>query len=422
MSEKFKKTRTKKQGSPFSRLVSSLFHSGGIDVPFCCLVMILFAFGITMMYSAGYAYAAAYTESPNSFFLKQLVFGVIGFVLMFVISKVDYRVLNGIVTPIIFAATVFLLLYTYVSNRGSDIKRWIYIGSHQFQPSEISKFVLVLVMAYLICIFYRPLNAEKGTRLRPATKNLTSFERKLFSFFDTDFKCTVALAVVVSIFCGLVAIESHLSCTILLFCMGVSMMWLSGVKKKWFALLGVFLSLTVVYVIFINPKAVQPLSKFAYERIMTWKLGESYGDTTRWQTEQGLLAIGSGGPLGVGFGNSKQKQLYIPEPQNDFIFAVVCEELGFVGAAVVILLFAALICRGFMLATKSKDLFGALLIVGIMMQIGFQVIVNIAVVTDTIPNTGIALPFFSYGGTALVILLCEMGVVLSVSRRCRMED
>ncbi|MDO4380965.1 MAG: FtsW/RodA/SpoVE family cell cycle protein, partial [Clostridia bacterium] len=213
-----------------------------------------------------------------------------------------------------------------------------------------------------------------------------------------------------------------LSCTILLFCMGVSMMWLGGVKKKWFALLGVAAALLIGYVVFINPEFVKSFSTYAYERIMTWKLGEDYGNTTRWQTEQGLLAIGSGGPFGVGFGNSKQKQLYIPEPQNDFIFSVVCEELGFVGAAIVILLFAALICRGFMIATKSKDLFGALLVIGVMMQLGFQVILNIAVVTDTIPNTGIALPFFSYGGTALVILLCEMGVVLSVSRRCRLEN
>ena len=199
------------------------------------------------------------------------------------------------------------------------------------------------------------------------------------------------------------------------------MMWLGGVDKKWFVLLGVGAAVVIVYVVFINPEFVKSFSTYAYERIMTWKTGESFGRTTRWQTEQGLLAIGSGGPFGVGFGNSKQKQLYIPEPQNDFIFAVICEELGFIGALIVVLLFAALICRGFIIATKTKDLFGALLVTGIMMQLGFQVILNIAVVTDTIPNTGIALPFFSYGGTALVILLCEMGVVLSVSRTCRIE-
>lgn len=422
MSERVKRLPKQTKSGSLGEFVGSFFHTGGLDVPFCCLVMILFAFGITMMYSAGYAYASAYTSSPNSFFKNQLISGAIGFVMMFVISKVDYRILNGILTPIAFFFTVLLLVYTLVANIHNDIKRWIVIGSRQIQPSEISKFVLVLVMAYLICIFYKPLSEEGNKRAMPSVRRLTKLEKVLFSFFDTNFKCTVALAMVVVLFCGLVFLESHLSCTILLFCMGVSMMWLGGVKKKWFVLLGVFAALAVAYIVFINPEFVKSFSNYAYERIMTWKLGEDYGNTTRWQTEQGLLAIGSGGPFGVGFGNSKQKQLYIPEPQNDFIFAVVCEELGFVGAAIVILLFAALVCRGFMIATKSKDLFGALLVIGIMMQLGFQVILNIAVVTDTIPNTGIALPFFSYGGTALVILLCEMGVVLSVSRRCRLDN
>lgn len=422
MGERVKRLPKKTKSGSLGELVGSFFHTGGLDVPFCCLVMILFAFGITMMYSAGYAYASAYTSSPNSFFKNQLISGAIGFVLMFIISKVDYRILNGMLTPIAFVLTVLLLVYTLVANIGNDIKRWIVIGSRQIQPSEISKFVLILVMAYLICIFYKPLNEEGKKRAMPSVRRLTRLEKIIFSFFDGSLKCTILLAVVVSLFCGLVFFESHLSCTILLFCMGVSMMWLGGVKKKWFALLGIGAALVISYVVFVNPELVKSFSTYAYERIMTWKLGEDFGNTTRWQTEQGLLAIGSGGPFGVGFGNSKQKQLYIPEPQNDFIFAVVCEELGFVGAAIVILLFAALICRGFMIATKSKDLFGALLVMGVMMQLGFQVILNIAVVTDTIPNTGIALPFFSYGGTALVILLCEMGVVLSVSRRCRMEE
>ena len=421
MSERVRKLPEKRRTAPKIPLIGQLFHTGGLDVVFCCLIMILFAFGITMMYSAGYAYASAYTSSPNSFFKSQLISGAIGFVMMFLISKIDYRILNGILTPIAFFGTVALLVYTYLVNIHNDIKRWIVIGSRQIQPSEISKFVLVLVMAYLICIFYKPLHSEKIKRAMPSVKRLTRPERAVFSFFDMNIKCTIALALVVFLFCGLVFIESHLSCTILLFCMGVSMMWLGGVDKKWFVLLGVGAAVVIVYVVFINPEFVKSFSTYAYERIMTWKTGESFGRTTRWQTEQGLLAIGSGGPFGVGFGNSKQKQLYIPEPQNDFIFAVICEELGFIGALIVVLLFAALICRGFIIATKTKDLFGALLVTGIMMQLGFQVILNIAVVTDTIPNTGIALPFFSYGGTALVILLCEMGVVLSVSRTCRIE-
>ena len=420
MSERVRKMPKRSKTSPALEFIKSAFHTGGVDVVFCCLIMILFAFGITMMYSASYAYASAYASSPNVYFKSQLIYGIIGFIAMAVISKIDYRILNGFLTTFAFFGTVGLLGLTLVVNAGKSIKRWIYIGPLQFQPSEISKFVLVLVMAYLICIFYKPLHTEKGKRAMPAIGKLTNPEKVILSFFDTKFKCTVGLAGAVVIFCGLVFLESHLSCTILLFCMGVSMMWLAGVDKKWFALLGLFAAAAII-IVYINPDITKVLGGFGYDRIITWKTKADYGNTTRWQTEQGLLAIGSGGPFGVGFGNSKQKQLYIPEPQNDFIFSVICEELGFVGAAIVVLLFAALVCRGFMIATKAKDLFGSLLVIGIMMQIGFQVILNIAVVTDTVPNTGIALPFFSYGGTALVILMCEMGVVLSVSRTCRAE-
>ena len=421
MSERVRKMPKASKSSPALEFIKRAFHTGGIDVVFCCLIMILFAFGITMMYSASYAYASAYASSPSAYFKNQLFYGVLGFIMMAVISKIDYRILNSFLTTLAFFGTVGLLGLTIVLNIGNPIKRWIYIGSHQFQPSEISKFVLVLVMAYLICIFNNPLHAEKGKRAMPSIGRLTKPEKIMLGFFDTKLKCTFALAAVVVIFCGLVMLESHLSCTILLFCMGVSMMWLAGVDKKWFVLLGIGIVLVLFYVVYVNPDIVKSLSTYGYERIMTWKTKEDFGKTTRWQTEQGLLAIGSGGPFGVGFGNSKQKQLYIPEPQNDFIFSVICEELGFFGAAIVVLLFAALVCRGFMIATKAKDLFGSLLVIGIMMQIGFQVILNIAVVTDTVPNTGIALPFFSYGGTALVILMCEMGVVLSVSRTCRAE-
>lgn len=415
----------KKQGigiiGKIKALLKPFLRFGGVDVAFCCMVMIIFAFGITMMYSASYAYASQYKSSPNSFFFGQLRYAVLGFVAMAVISKIDVRILNSVLTPIIFAGTMGLLVFTLILNRDKEIKRWIEIGSRQFQPSEPTKFVLVLVMAYLISVMYRTLNADGNKAVMPKIGRLTKLEKAFFSFFDTSFKCTVLLAVVVSVFCALILLESHLSCTILLFSLGVSMMWVGGVKKKWFVILGVAIAAVLVYVVFINPEIVQKLSNYGYERIMVWKTKASFGKTTYWQTEQGLLAIGSGGPFGVGFGNSKQKQLYIPEPQNDFIFSVVVEELGFVGAAIVIILFAALICRGFMIATKARDLFSSLLVIGIMMQIGLQVILNIAVVTDTIPNTGIGLPFFSYGGTALFFLLCEMGVVLSVSRTCSIE-
>ena len=198
------------------------------------------------------------------------------------------------------------------------------------------------------------------------------------------------------------------------------MMWVGGVKKKWFVILGIIVAVAVI-VVYLKPDVLKLMRGFGYDRVMVWKTKEASGDADNWQTRQSLLAIGSGGPFGVGFGNSKQKYLYIPEPQNDFIFAVVVEELGYIGGTLIILLFAALVCRGFMIATRTRDLFGALLVIGIVMQVALQVILNIAVVTDTIPNTGIGLPFFSYGGTALFFMLCEMGVVLSVSRRIPMR-
>ncbi|MDO4380165.1 MAG: FtsW/RodA/SpoVE family cell cycle protein [Clostridia bacterium] len=419
MSENVRKMPKAKKSSRTVDFIKRAFHTGGIDAIFCCLVMIIFAFGVTMMYSASYAYANANASSPDVYFKSQLIWGALGFAAMIIISKIDYRILNSFLTPVIFVGMIGLLVLTLAVNAGKPVKRWINLGFGQFQPSEISKFVLILTMAYLICILYKPLHTEKGKRAMPSIGRLTRPEQALLGFFDTKLKCTFALAFVVIIFCGLVALESHLSCTILLFCMGVSMMWLAGVDKKWFALLGIVVVIAVVYVVYIDTGILQKLGGFGYDRVLTWKTKQATEGADRWQ--QGLLAIGSGGPFGVGFANSKQKQLYIPEPQNDFIFAIICEELGFLGAAVVVLLFAALVCRGFVIATKANDVFGSLLVTGIMMQIGLQVTMNIAVVTDTIPNTGIALPFFSYGGTALVIIFAEMGVVLSVSKNGRLE-
>ncbi|MCM1364672.1 MAG: putative lipid II flippase FtsW [Faecalibacterium sp.] len=397
------------------------FHSGSIDVIFCCFVMLLFAFGIIMMYSASYAYAARNEGSANIYFLKQLGFGAAGFVMMFFISKIDYRVLNSAVTPY-FAVpvTLILLLAALFTNGDDSIRRWIKIGPIQFQPSEIAKFVLVLFMAYLLCILYEPLRSEKGKPVQPNCTRLTNPEKKLLGLIDTPFKCAFLLAMVVGVFFIFVIAGKHLSGSILILTIGAAMMWVGGVKKKYFAFVAVGLVIVTIIVVK-KPELLKHFANYAYERVAVWEAKDTVGKTTYWQTKNGLFAIGSGGPFGLGFGNSKQKLLYVPEPQNDFIFAIVCEELGFVGAMVVIILFALLIVRGFMIATKTTDYFGSLLVIGIMMQIGLQVILNIAVVTDTIPNTGVPLPFFSYGGTSLFILLCEMGVVLSVSRRSYLD-
>ena len=212
-------------------------------------------------------------------------------------------------------------------------------------------------------------------------------------------------------------LENHLSGTILMFSIGVAMMFFGEVKMRWFVIGAVAVIAVVVFFVIFPDK----LPSYAAKRITAWldKDFDPFG--ARWQTNQSLYAIGSGGFLGAGLGNSKQKHLYVSEPQNDFIFSIVCEELGFIGATAIIILFGLLVWRGFVIAMKARDRFGALLAMGLVFQVGLQVALNIAVVTDTVPNTGISLPFFSYGGTSLMILLMEMGIVLSVSRYSRVR-
>lgn len=422
MASKAKKA-IKVPGLPQKRLSTNLVQHGNFDLIFACTVLLLFCFGIIMMYSASYAYSASNKSGANALFISQLKNGILGLVLMAIISKIDYRILNGRFAFFAYGATVVVLLLTLALNIGKDEKRWIEIGSRQIQPSEFAKFTLILVLAYMMCILQKALRAPDGktAKFTPQTDGLTSIETWFYGKARTPFTACALLAVVICSYCGLIFLESHYSCTILMFCIGVCMMWLSGTKKKYFGFLALGIAALVAFVL-VFPESLEKLGGFGASRIMAWldKGNPAYVDD-RYQTVNGLYAIGSGGLFGVGLGNSKQKQLYIPEPQNDFIFPVICEELGFIGACLVLLLFAALICRGFIVARKCRDFFGSLLVMGIMIQIALQVIINVCVVTDIFPNTGIALPFFSYGGTALLVLLCEMGVVLSVSRNSSME-
>lgn len=421
-------SRVKGDNRPPRRLLdkkisTNLIQHGNFDLIFACTVLLLFCFGIIMMYSASYAYSASNRGGANALFKSQLKSAILGFVMMAIISKIDYRVLNGRFAPFAFFVTVGVLVLTLVLNIGKDERRWIEIGSRQIQPSEFAKFSLILVLAYMICVMQKGLRAPDGktAKFTPKEDSLTSLEAKLFAFGRNPFRACVILAAVISIYCGLIFLESHYSCTILMFAIGVFMMWLSGAKKKYFLFLALGVGLVVAFVL-IFPESLEKLGGFGASRIMSWldKDNPAYADS-RYQTMNGLYAIGSGGFFGVGLGNSKQKQLYIPEPQNDFIFPVICEELGFVGACLVLILFAVLICRGFIIARRCRDFFGSLLVMGVMIQVALQVIINICVVTDVFPNTGIALPFFSYGGTALLVLLCEMGIVLSVSRNSTLD-
>ncbi len=403
---------------------SYYFAKGSIDLVFLSLVLILFTFGIIMMYSASYAFSEANKGGSDVLLHSQLQKGLAGFVLMAILSKIDYKVLNGKAALLVFFGTVAILVLTLILNIGatdSQTKRWIQLGPVQLQPSEFAKFALIITLAYMINILQQPLfsKTNKHIRLDFRKDRLTKAEQKFFAFGTTPFRACVLLAIIICVFCGLVFLESHYSCTILLFTVGVLMMWISGAKGRYFALVGLAV-VSVVTLVLTKPEILEGFG-FASSRIQSFINKDTADADSRYQTVNGLYAIGSGGLLGVGLGNSMQKQLYIPEPQNDFIFPVICEELGFVGAAAVLILFAVLIARGCSIALKSRSYFGALLVMGIMIQVGIQVIFNIFVVTDIFPNTGISLPFFSYGGTALVVLLAQMGVVLSVSRDCLIE-
>ena len=361
-----------------------LLAKGGFDIPFFILVMALLTIGLVMLFSASYAYAFHHNGGSLHYIKNQLIFAGIGLVAMFAFSKINYRVWKPF-APMIFGVSIILLLVVFAMPAyEGQWHRWIYIGGFSFQPSEIAKFAVVVFFAFLVEHF---------------GKEIGSF-KKFIGFM-------VALGAV----CGLIILEPHLSGTLVIAALGIIIMIVGGVKKRWLALL--FLVGGAVLAIYIfGFKGIGYIG----DRLEGW-LNKDYDPLgVRWQTNQSLYAIGSGGLFGTGLGNSKQKYLYVSEPQNDFIFAIVCEELGFIGACVIILLFMALVWRGCVIASRSPDKFGMLTAIGLVAQIGIQAALNIAVVTDTIPNTGVSLPFFSAGGTSLVMIMAQMGVVLSISR------
>lgn len=368
------------------RILEPKKKRGKIDITFMVLVLILLTFGLIMLFSASYAYAF-YNKGDSFYYIeRQLMFAIMGVVAMLAISQVNYKILQKY-SLLLFAGTLCLLVIVLFMRDKDGFARWIYIGNIlSFQPSEIAKFAIVVLFAH-----FASTNADK----------MGTFKYGVLPF-----------AVCLSIVVVLVIAERHLSGTIIIGALGIAMMWFGGTKLKYFGML-LAAGAAAVAVILIVPTFMQ----YATARVTTWldPYVDAQGDG--YQTIQSLIAIGSGGLWGTGLGNSRQKYLYIPEPQNDFIFAVVCEELGFIGASIVVILFALLVWRGFVIAMRCPDKFGSLLAAGCVMHIGMQVLLNIAVVTNTIPNTGISLPLFSYGGTALMMTLGEMGVVLSVSKK-----
>lgn len=373
----------------------SLFSLGmGLDMPLFIFIMVLLAIGLVMLFSASYAYSY-YNEGGNSYYYiqRQGMFAVVGVIAMLAISTFDYHRFHRI-APLLYGISVLLLIMvlafkgTALAPMEGDANRWLKLGI-RFQPSEVAKFAVITMCAHYISQHID----EMGT----------------FRHGVAPFLLMIGLPA------ALIYLENHLSATIIIFLLGGILMFLGGTKFRYFGAV-IILAVAALGILVVSSGGYQ------LDRIYGWldPFNPPEGIDT-WQTRQSLYAIGSGGLLGVGLGQSRQKYLYLPEPQNDFIFAIVCEELGMVGALVVIILFSLLIWRGMYVSLHAKDKFGMLLGLGITFQVGIQAVLNICVVTNTLPNTGISLPFFSYGGTALLMLLGEMGVLLNISRSASVE-
>ena len=315
-----------------------------------------------------------------------LVLTLVGFGLVMLASRVDYHIFHKLAWPLLGVSLVLLAVVLFMPEY-NGCKRWLVLpGVGTLQPSEIAKFAVVLVFSHIIS-----LNHDR----------MRSFAVGVLPF-----------VLVLGVVAALMLLEPHLSGTLLILGIGAVLMFVGGTGLRWFVLAGVGGAAAIGAAVVVMPDLVP----YAADRLRSWQdpFADPLGDGH--QTIQSLYAIGSGGATGLGLGNSRQKHLFVPEPQNDFIFSIVCEELGFVGACAVVLLFVLLLWRGITIAAHAPDRFGALLVVGFTVQVALQAVLNVAVVTNTIPNTGISLPFFSSGGTSLMMLLGEMGIVLSVSR------
>ncbi len=377
-------------GKKISNKIKLFSVRAGLDIPFLFLVLVLVSIGLVMLFSSSYAYAYYNYGGDSFYFIKrQAMFAIGGIVIMILLSYFDYHHFHKLTIPILIVTWGLLGIVLFMRDT-DGVHRWINLGIVTFQPSEIAKFALILWFAHFTSVNFKKMNTFRVGVLP-----------HLF---------------VLGVTVGLVFIEPHISASIILILIATIMLFIGGVSKKWFVL--AFLLVATAALLYLALT-----NTYANNRIAIWKnpFDPNLPRDLVWQTQQSLLSIGSGGFFGLGFGQSRQKYLYLPEPQNDFIFAIVCEELGFIGALLIIILFILLIWRGITLSLRAKDKFGMLLGVGLTSQIGLQVILNIMVVTNTIPNTGISLPFFSYGGTSLIILLAQMGIVLSVSRTSALE-
>lgn len=394
--------RKKKKSAGLIRTFIGEGKQSDISLSFFAYVMILLVVGLVMMSSASYAWAYSEHDGDGLFYAKnQVKNAIIGFGAMIFFMKMDYHNFKKIELKFLKKLNIAGLLYVIglillvlVLAIGNDeggsmgAKRWLDIGPINLQPSEVAKLAIIIFFAYSM--------EKDGERMDKFKVGILKY------------------ALFMGVYAGLLFCEPHLSGIVLIGSISIAMILCGGANKKQFLALGI--SAVTAGVAVIGYQATVPGSYVA-TRIKSWRdpFADVLNDT--WQTANSLIAIGSGGLFGLGLGNSRQKYLYLPETKNDFVFPIVCEELGFVGALAIIIVFFLLVVEGFSIASRCKDRFGMLIAVGITTQIGIQTVVNLAVVSNLVPNTGISLPFFSYGGTALIMQLAEMGIMLNISQQ-----
>lgn len=377
-------------------------NRGRIDLTFLLLTLLLLGVGMVMMLSASYVSAYYDTVGPDSpgqplyYFRRQVIMAILGLALMVILSKLPYGLLRWPLLPYIALAAAFglLVLVTVIGKASHGAVRWVQIAGIRFQPSELLKAALVFFFAE-----WGSRHADKmGTFRYGAAPHL----------------------IIMAFFAVLLMLQPHLSATMIVVGITLIMMWASG--TRWYYVIGCIVLMWLLYLFvmanrqwLLEDLKIEKLS-YIFARIDAWQDPTSVGRDDGWQILQSLYAIGSGGLLGLGLGQSRQKYLYLPEEHNDYIFSIICEELGFIGAVLILLLFAVLIIRGYWLAMHCRNRFDSLLITGFTSLLFLQVFLNIAVVTNFLPSTGISLPFFSYGGTALIMQLGEVGLILLASR------
>ena len=365
--------------------------NGPIDLPVCLLVLLLTAIGLVMLLSASFpsAYYETKNHDPTYYFVRQGVFAIMGVAAMFFIGKINYQRFRGLAKPLLYLSIILLILVAIpgIGIMRNNARRWLGIGELlTFQPSEIAKLAVILYFSDSI--------SKKKDKMHTTRYGIAPY------------------LVLLGVIALLMMLEPHLSGTVLILGTGAVLMLVGGISWAWVGLAAVGAG-GIATLMFTG------IISYGQSRIAMWQnpFIDPRGDG--YQLSQSLISIGSGGLLGVGLGKSRQKFLYLPEEHNDFIFAIICEELGLIGATIIMVLFAALILRGYWIALHARDRFGSLLVVGVTTLVAMQTFLNIGVVTGLLPTTGISLPFFSYGGTALSIQLAEMGIVLSVSRQMK---